>query len=188
MMRQESHYRFSIHNLTFSLFQVDDPSGNSFVENPQAPKEDPQLKRTQYKRTKEQNAALGILNEDEVAQAEEKLQEKICPPPEQEEEEESELSMTEENTSEAKDEPESVNDEVLVFSTVCDRCSRPANTNMKVTKIPHFKVFNFSFSKLAPRGCLLFIYFLIAFSGVVIIFPLKRGNQIHCHRQFFILK
>lgn len=112
------------------------------MENPQAPKEDPQLKRTQYKRTKEQNIALG-LNEDEVTQAEEDLQGKIDAP-QQQEEEESELSLTEESTSEAKDDPESIKDEVLVFSTMCDRCSRPVNTNMKVTKIPHFKVEHWS--------------------------------------------
>lgn len=113
--------------------QVDDPSGNSFVENPKAPKEDPQLKKTQYKRTKEQNAALGLMSEDEEKQG--NIQQ-----PQDQEEDESELSLTEESTSEAKDDPESIKDEVLVFSTLCDRCSRPANTNMKVTKIPHFKV------------------------------------------------
>lgn len=116
---------------------VDDPSGNSFVENPQAPNEDPKLKRTQYKRTKEQSTALGLLNEDEATLGEENLQGNISSP--QEQEDESELSLTEESTSEAKDDPESLKDEVLVFSTLCDRCSRPANTNMKVTKIPHFK-------------------------------------------------
>lgn len=108
------------------------------MENPHAPNEDPQLKRTQYKRTKEQSAALGLVNEDEAPLAEENLQGKISSP--QEQEDESELSLTEESISEAKDDPESLKDEVLVFSTLCDRCSRPANTNMKVTKIPHFKV------------------------------------------------
>lgn len=125
---------------TFPFLQVDDPSGNSFVENPHAPKEDPQLKRTQYKRNKEQNLALGLMNEDETALAEEKIQEKTNSS--QEQEDDSELSLTEDSTSEAKDDPESLKDEVLVFSTLCDRCSRPANTNMKVTKIPHFKVYN----------------------------------------------
>uniref|UniRef100_A0AAR2LU07 Zinc finger ZPR1-type domain-containing protein n=1 Tax=Pygocentrus nattereri TaxID=42514 RepID=A0AAR2LU07_PYGNA len=39
---------------------IDDPSGNSFVENPFAPQKDQSLSVTPYKRTKEQNAALGI--------------------------------------------------------------------------------------------------------------------------------
>uniref|UniRef100_A0A0P4VRW4 Zinc finger ZPR1-type domain-containing protein n=1 Tax=Scylla olivacea TaxID=85551 RepID=A0A0P4VRW4_SCYOL len=120
---------------------IDDPTGNSFVENPKALMEDPQLKRTLYKRTKEQNEILGITDEEE--DVEENAETDRTPDAE---EEESELSLTEETTSEAKDDPESlkddpesIKDEVLVFSTLCDRCSRPASTNMKVTKIPHFK-------------------------------------------------
>lgn len=120
---------------------IDDPTGNSFVENPKTLKEDPQLKRTLYKRTKEQNEILGITDEEE--NVEENAETDRTPDAE---EEESELSLTEETTSEAKDDPESlkddpesIKDEVLVFSTLCDRCSRPASTNMKVTKIPHFK-------------------------------------------------
>lgn len=104
------------------------------MENPYAPKEDPQLKRTVYKRTKEQNALLGILDEEEAVQDRGEADNT------QEAEEESELSLTEDSTSEAKDDPESLKDEVLVFSTLCSLCSRPATTNMKVTKIPHFKV------------------------------------------------
>uniref|UniRef100_A0AAR2IWW7 Zinc finger protein 259 n=1 Tax=Pygocentrus nattereri TaxID=42514 RepID=A0AAR2IWW7_PYGNA len=42
---------------------IDDPSGNSFVENPFAPQKDQSLSVTPYKRTKEQNAALGIQPE-----------------------------------------------------------------------------------------------------------------------------
>ncbi|KAN0043300.1 hypothetical protein ACTA71_010945 [Dictyostelium dimigraforme] len=41
-------------------FIVDDPSGNSFIENPNAPKADPNLKVTTYTRTAEQNASLGL--------------------------------------------------------------------------------------------------------------------------------
>lgn len=122
--------------------QIDDPTGNSFLENPKAPKSDPQLKRTVYKRTKEQNAILGINDEEE--EPEENVETDRTPDGE---EEESELSLTEESTSEAKDDPdslkddlESFKDEVLEFSTLCDRCTRPATTKMKLTNIPHFKV------------------------------------------------
>ena len=93
-----------------------------------------------YTRTKEQNASLGICDEENNIE-EEKGEERVTQQKEEkEEEEESELSLTEDSNSEAKDDPESIKDEVLVFSTLCDRCSRPASTNMKVTKIPHFKV------------------------------------------------
>ncbi|KAM9983277.1 hypothetical protein ACTFIZ_000167 [Dictyostelium cf. discoideum] len=45
---------------------VDDPSGNSFIENPNAPKADTNLKVTNYTRTAEQNASLGLgINEQE---------------------------------------------------------------------------------------------------------------------------
>ncbi|KAL2080511.1 hypothetical protein ACEWY4_024304 [Coilia grayii] len=45
---------------------IDDPSGNSFVENPCAPQKDPDLVVTRYKRTEQQNAALGIQENDTV--------------------------------------------------------------------------------------------------------------------------
>lgn len=110
--------------LSLVSLQVDDPSGNSFVENPLAPQVDPQLKKKLYKRSPEQNAALGLSEQESV---------------------ENGLQFVSEETEKAADinkeeESGNVNDEILVFSTLCDRCSRPANTNMKVTKIPYFKV------------------------------------------------
>ena len=39
---------------------IDDPSGNSNIENLCAPNEDPQIKVSQYVRSKEQNVALGL--------------------------------------------------------------------------------------------------------------------------------
>lgn len=44
-------------------FEIDDPSGNSFIENPQAPYRDEQLKIKKYRRTPEQNTLLGITEE-----------------------------------------------------------------------------------------------------------------------------
>lgn len=40
---------------------LDDPSGNSFVENPRAPEADPSMSVHRYRRTAEQDSALGIL-------------------------------------------------------------------------------------------------------------------------------
>ena len=42
-------------------FTMDDPSGNSFIENPLAPKPDPSMKVSFYKRTKEQTEAIGLM-------------------------------------------------------------------------------------------------------------------------------
>lgn len=44
-------------------FILDDPSGNSFIENPHAPSSDPLLSLKFYERTSEQQAALGFLAE-----------------------------------------------------------------------------------------------------------------------------
>ncbi|KAL7847165.1 hypothetical protein SRHO_G00221450 [Serrasalmus rhombeus] len=88
---------------------IDDPSGNSFVENPFAPQKDQSLSVTPYKRTKEQNAALGIQESE----------------PEPDEKPGSDL--------------ETMRNEVLVFNTNCPECNAPASTNMKLVQIPHFK-------------------------------------------------
>jgi len=42
------------------VFILDDPSGNSYLENPNAPAADPQLSVSHYERTREQNQQLGI--------------------------------------------------------------------------------------------------------------------------------
>ena len=46
----------------FTVF-VDDISGNSFIENPFAPSPDPFLKKTEYRRTVEQDLSLGLKEE-----------------------------------------------------------------------------------------------------------------------------
>jgi len=43
-------------------FVLDDPSGNSFIENPTAPKIDPSLEVSFYHRTPEMNEEIGLLN------------------------------------------------------------------------------------------------------------------------------
>ncbi|PNI66159.1 ZPR1 isoform 5, partial [Pan troglodytes] len=68
---------------------IDDPSGNSFVENPHAPQKDDALVITYYNRTRQQEEMLGL--------------------------------------------------QVLQFNTNCPECNAPAQTNMKLVQIPHFK-------------------------------------------------
>jgi len=89
---------------------IRDPSGNSFVENPSAPNEDPDLKITHFNRTLEEMKMLGLLADDATEIPEE-------------------LKMTDEVK----------NDEVMCFPTNCDQCHAPAETRMKMTSIPHFK-------------------------------------------------
>ncbi|NXJ69646.1 ZPR1 protein, partial [Rostratula benghalensis] len=85
-------------------FIIDDPSGNSFVENPRAPRRDDALLVTRYRRTPQQAAMLGLELEEKAA-----------------------------------DSTEDLRNEVLQFNTNCPECNAPANTNMKLVQIPHFK-------------------------------------------------
>ncbi|XP_042199893.1 zinc finger protein ZPR1 [Callorhinchus milii] len=87
---------------------IDDPSGNSFVENPNAPQKDEALTVTQYRRDAQQDSALGLKAEEE--------------------EEEKPGNTLEE-----------MRKEVLQFATNCPECNAPAETNMKLLKIPHFR-------------------------------------------------
>lgn len=48
---------------------VDDPSGNSHVQNPLAPQEDPAMIVEHYERTREQNLALGMSDEEMAREA-----------------------------------------------------------------------------------------------------------------------
>ncbi|XP_005987287.2 zinc finger protein ZPR1 [Latimeria chalumnae] len=89
---------------------IDDPSGNSFIENPNAPQVDEALVVAHYNRNAQQDALLG-LQTDDVAEVE--------PPSE--------------NTI------EEMRNEVLQFNTNCPECNAPASTNMKLVQIPHFK-------------------------------------------------
>uniref|UniRef100_A0A671N8B7 ZPR1 zinc finger n=1 Tax=Sinocyclocheilus anshuiensis TaxID=1608454 RepID=A0A671N8B7_9TELE len=81
---------------------IDDPSGNSFIENPFAPQKDMALTVAHYKRTPEHNAALGIEVEEE------------------------------ENDEKPGSDLDTMRNEVLVFNTNCPECNAPANTNMKL--------------------------------------------------------
>ena len=51
---------------------IEDISGNSFVENPFAPNADPSTKIEHFKRSKEQNEQLGLTQENEDIEDDEK--------------------------------------------------------------------------------------------------------------------
>ncbi|CAH2064773.1 unnamed protein product, partial [Iphiclides podalirius] len=97
---------------------LEDISGNCFVENPEAPSKDPRCDRTDFPRTKEQDHALGVFTHEEVSAT---------------------------TNGDASEIPEigsydgMAAEEVLQFRTNCPDCNAPADTNMKLTKIPHFK-------------------------------------------------
>ncbi|KAI3369306.1 hypothetical protein L3Q82_007557 [Scortum barcoo] len=88
---------------------IEDPSGNSFVENPVAPQKDEALTVSRFKRTVQQDIQLGIRAEDDLEE------------------------------EPAGSDLETMRNEVLVFDTNCPECNAPASTNMKLVQIPHFK-------------------------------------------------
>lgn len=88
---------------------IEDPSGNSFVENPFAPQKDEALNLSRFKRTVQQDIQLGLRADDDL------------------------------DEEPAGNSIEAMRNEVLVFDTNCPECNAPASTNMKLVQIPHFK-------------------------------------------------
>uniref|UniRef100_A0A3Q3WYH3 Zinc finger protein ZPR1 n=1 Tax=Mola mola TaxID=94237 RepID=A0A3Q3WYH3_MOLML len=88
---------------------IEDPSGNSFVENPVAPQKDEALSVSWFKRTAQQDVKLGLRADDD------------------------------QDEEPAGDTIEDMRNEVLAFNTNCPECNGPASTNMKLVQIPHFK-------------------------------------------------
>jgi zinc finger protein len=103
--------------------KLDDPSGNSWVEFIGSIS-DPKWNMRTYPRTLEQNVALGLISQDEAAQA---------PAPVRVE------TLAAAADTEAVD-PEHPNDEVYVFPGTCSSCGHPVDTRMKKVIIPYFKV------------------------------------------------
>ncbi|XP_073833058.1 zinc finger protein Zpr1 [Musca autumnalis] len=110
---------------TAFTLELDDISGNSFVENPLAPSHDPNCKTTHFTRTKEQDQLLGLYDANEVQEGEKKILK----------ENKSLLKPIQEGDFTLED----LHGEVLQFQTLCPECRSPCETNMKLTKIPHFK-------------------------------------------------
>ncbi|XP_058812214.1 zinc finger protein ZPR1 [Topomyia yanbarensis] len=113
---------------------IEDISGNSFVENPFAPLPDPNTSISHFKRNKEQNHVLGVFTHAEVTETE------ACSSnsnrPETIPEEEDKILKP---IAEGSWPLEELHGEVLQFQTTCSECSADCETNMKLTKIPHFK-------------------------------------------------
>lgn len=94
--------------------ELDDPTGNSFIEFIGSMASDPNWKFRTYRRTQEQNVALGLVAAD----------------------------TTDSIIDEHDDTTETVhgNEEIYVFPGVCSSCGHPLNTMMKKVVIPYFKV------------------------------------------------
>lgn len=106
VMHKLSDYKEGKNPFTLIL---EDISGNSYIENPYAPKPDPNLSTEHFERTEEQNNSLGLYKENNT---------------EEEAEEKKDLNLI---------------DEVLEFPSNCPSCQSPVITKMKQIDIPHFK-------------------------------------------------
>ena len=106
--------------------QLDDPSGNSFIEF-LGSTADPKWDLRTYARTHAQNVELGIAAPGDASaesdpNAIKRMKEAV------------DKAATEQSAGEIKD------DEIFVFPGSCSSCSRPLDTLMKKVNIPYFKV------------------------------------------------
>lgn len=103
---------------------LDDPSGNSHIENPIAPKVDPQMRTNRYYRSEAQDLECGLqpdMSHDVPSQAPRALPHRN------------------EGLDKFVQEANIAKKEVIRFPVDCYACSAPGQTNMCMTDIPHFK-------------------------------------------------
>ena len=113
------------HSFPFTL-SVDDPSGNSCIENPYLPKNDPHLKERHYVRTDKQNEEIGlaapVLEENDGSKA-------FVEP----------AGSVIKATAAGGDERVSLDKEVLGIPADCPNCHAPGRSEMCVIDVPFFK-------------------------------------------------
>lgn len=98
--------------------ELDDPTGNSFIEFKDSMTSDPNWNFRTYRRTQEQNVALGLVASDAAG--------------------DSGIDGHEDRTETVQ--TDDVDEEIYVFPGVCSSCGHPLNTMMKKVVIPYFKV------------------------------------------------
>ncbi|KAI9028626.1 ZPR1 zinc-finger domain-containing protein [Hyaloraphidium curvatum] len=102
--------------------ELDDPSGNSYIESLTAPLKDKKIASRRYERTPEQNEMLG-LNATEA---------------EPEVPQDAEAAAVTASAKQLEEDEENL-PEVLQFHTNCSNCTAPNDTRMHVISIPYFK-------------------------------------------------
>ena len=95
--------------------ELDDPTGNSFIEFIGSMTSDPNWNFRTYRRTQEQNVSLGLVAADTAG--------------------DSDIDGHDDTTETVHG-----NEEIFVFPGVCSSCGHPLNTMMKKVVIPYFKV------------------------------------------------
>ncbi|KAF5176824.1 Zinc finger protein zpr1 [Thalictrum thalictroides] len=117
-------------------FVLDDPSGNSFIENPFAPAVDPALSIKYYERTPEQQEALGFQVE---AQSDDEGIKQV--PHGSVGAAAFQRSIAQGNTEQFANSlfKYSAPEEVMTFPSTCGTCGARSEARMYVTKIPYFQ-------------------------------------------------
>ena len=131
-------------SLPFSI-RLDDCSGNSFIENPSAPKKDANLKTEYYHRSKRMNVDLGLASEEDEDETEEEQNEKR-----EEDSKEERIMLSDEAAaeflriaenkrlaSEHPDGPEG--EEIMCMPCPCTSCGFQGQIRTHIIDIPHFK-------------------------------------------------
>eukprot|EP00814_Leptocylindrus_danicus_P016629 CAMPEP_0116012476 /NCGR_PEP_ID=MMETSP0321-20121206/5148_1 /TAXON_ID=163516 /ORGANISM="Leptocylindrus danicus var. danicus, Strain B650" /LENGTH=659 /DNA_ID=CAMNT_0003481831 /DNA_START=22 /DNA_END=2001 /DNA_ORIENTATION=- len=124
------------------LIILDDPAGNSFVENPHSPNADPGLKREFYFRSATQDMSLGLQPSAEAVKAgtiddTNPSHKNVASGATK-----SSHSIEIEVAKKKKEEDTNKNigrQEAISFPTECPHCRKQSQTDMCVTDIPHFK-------------------------------------------------
>lgn len=119
---------------------LDDPAGNSFVENPYVPKSDPNLIKESYIRTATQDMSLGLqpsqqARKDGTIDDQNPLHKNVASGAKRDVHNIEHFEKEKE-----KERKQNVGRrEALSFPTPCPNCTKPCETKMCVTDIPHFK-------------------------------------------------
>ena len=124
----------------FEPFQLilDDPAGNSFIENPLAPLNDPNLKVERYIRTPNQDMALGLQPSEQAIQ-DSKIDDSNPQHKNPVNVSKDQHRMDPLTSSGMGNSQHVGRQEVMVFPSTCPNCHAPTDTKMCVTDVPHFK-------------------------------------------------
>ncbi|KAJ2891003.1 nucleolar zinc-finger protein, partial [Coemansia aciculifera] len=116
---------------------IDDPSGNSYVENLCAPNPDPKLSIQYYRRTREQMVQLGLLNADADAEESQDAEQDQAATKGPKFNALQEAAAAESVVRAVKE--ASMSNEILSFPANCSSCNAPCDTRMQMIDIPHFQ-------------------------------------------------
>ncbi|ESN97793.1 hypothetical protein HELRODRAFT_114138 [Helobdella robusta] len=123
---------------------LDDPSGNSYIENPDAPKHDDNLTQVFYQRSHEQDVRVGCAYDDddgEVNGDEATTTTTSATTTTLATTTSTTTATTSQNSNGHRptDSSWDFQQEVVSFNTICSNCSAACPTNMKIVDIPYFK-------------------------------------------------